>query len=122
MLMTASVGGRARDVIRYFWEEIRLAANFGLKYDLAQCTVYLLAGDDFKGEVSGFQEFGVQFKSDWEIQILKTPISGQQTFMNDFCDLNNEKIEYFFRAVQELRNKYVAFHFLQQCMGFCQIQ
>ena len=34
-------GGRAQDVIRYFREEIRLAAKFGLKYDLSRCTVYL---------------------------------------------------------------------------------
>ena len=76
MLMTASGGGRARDVIRYFREEIGLAAKFGLKYDLAQCTVYLLSGDSFGGDVSGFQELGVQIKSGCDIQILKTPVSG----------------------------------------------
>ena len=57
-------GGRARDIIRYFREEIRLAAKFGLKYDLAQCTVYLLSDDNFRADVSGFQELGTQIKSD----------------------------------------------------------
>ena len=28
--------GRIQDIIRYFREEIRLAAKFGLKYDLSQ--------------------------------------------------------------------------------------
>ena len=32
-------GGRVQDVIRYFREEIRLVAKFGLKYDLSQCTI-----------------------------------------------------------------------------------
>ena len=99
-----------------------MAAKFGLKYDLAQCTVYLLSGDSFRGDVSGFQELGVQIKSGCDIQMLKTPVSGQQIFMNDFCDLRKEKFEYSFRAAEGLQNKYAAFHLLQQCMGFCQFQ
>ena len=103
-------GGRARDIIRHFREEIRLVAKFGLKYDLAQCTVFLLSGDSFRGDVSGIQELGVQIKSDCEIQMMKTPVSGQQIFMNDFCDLRKEKFKYSVRAVEGLQNKHVAFH------------
>ena len=47
-------GGRVQDIIRYFREEIRLAEKFGLKYDLSQYTVYLLSGDQFRGDISGF--------------------------------------------------------------------
>ena len=54
--------------------------------------------------------------------MLKTPVSEQQIFMNDFCDLRKEKFEYSFRAVEGLQNKHVAFHLLQQYMGFCQLQ
>ena len=77
-------GGRVQDVIRYFREEIRLAEKFGLKYDLSQCTVYLLSGDQFRGDVSGFQELGVQIRTGNDIQMLKIPVSGQQIFMNEF--------------------------------------
>ena len=70
-------GGRIQDVDRYFGEESRLAAKFGLKYDLSQCTDYLLSGDHFRGDLSGFQELGIQIRTDCDIQILKAPISGQ---------------------------------------------
>ena len=64
-------GGRVQDVIRYFREEIRLAEKFGLKYDLSQCTV---SGDQFRGDISGFQELGVQIRTGNDIQMLKTPV------------------------------------------------
>ena len=105
-----------------FREEIRLAEKFGLKYDLSQCTVYLLSGDQFRGDVSGFQELGVQIRTGNDIQMLKTPVLGEQTFMNEFYDIRKEQFELSFRAVEELQNKHVAFHLLQQCMEFCQLQ
>ena len=113
MVMTAFVGG-GRGISSDIREEIRLAAKFDLKYDLAQCTVYLLSGDSFRRDVSGIQELGIQMKADYDIQRLKMSISGQHIFMNDFYDLRKEKFEYSFRAVEGLENKYMAFHLLQQ--------
>ena len=69
--------GRAQDVLRYFRGEIRLGEKFGLKYDLSQCTVYLLSGYGFRGDISGFQELGVQIRTGCDVQILKIPVSGQ---------------------------------------------
>ena len=115
-------GGRVQDVIRYFREAIRLAEKIDLKYDLSQCTVYLLSGDQFRGDGSSFQELGVQIRTGNDIQMLKSPGSGQQIFMNEFYDIRKEEFELSFRAVEELQNKYVTFHLLQQYMGFCQLQ
>ena len=83
-----------------------------MKYDLSQCTVYLLSGDQFRGDESGLQELGVQIRTGNDIKILKIPVSGQQTFMNEFCDIRKEEFELSFRAVEELQNKHVAFHLL----------
>ena len=69
-------GGRIQDIIRYFREEIRLAEKFGLKYDLSQYMVYLLSGDQFRGDISGFQELGVQIRIDNDMQMLKRSVSG----------------------------------------------
>ena len=115
-------GGRIQDIIRYFREEIRLAEKFVLKYDLSQCTIYLLSGDQFRGDVAGFQELGDQIRTGNDIQMLKKPVSGRQTFMNDFCDIRKEQFELSFRVVEELQNKYMVFHLLPQCMGFYQLQ
>ena len=106
-------GERVQDVIRYFREEIRLAEKFGLKYDLSQCTVYLLSGDQIRGDFSGLQELGVQIRTGNDIQMLKISVSGQQIFMNEFYDIRKEQFELSFRAVEELQNKYMAFHLLQ---------
>ena len=83
-------GGRVQDIIRYFREEMRLMEKFGLKYDLSQCTIYLLSGDQFRGDVSGFQELGVQIRTGNDIQMLKIPASGQQIFMNEFYDIRKD--------------------------------
>ena len=74
--MTVSAEGGLQDIIRCFREEIRLAAKFGLKYDLSQFTIFLLSGDSFRGDMSGIQEIGIQIRIDYDIQILKTSISG----------------------------------------------
>ena len=55
-------GGRAQDIIRYFREEIRLAAKFGLKYIISQYTDYLLSADNFREDISGFQELGFRLR------------------------------------------------------------
>ena len=47
-------GGRTQDIIRYYREEIRLATKFRLNYDLSQYAIYLLSGDNFRGDISEF--------------------------------------------------------------------
>ena len=53
-------GGSTSHVLRSFQEEIRLAAEFGLRYDLEQCTLYLFSGEHFRGDISGFQALGIR--------------------------------------------------------------
>ena len=64
-------GRRIQDII------IRLVTKFRLNYDLSQYIIYLLSRDHFRGDLSGFQKFELQIRTDYDIQILKTPISGQ---------------------------------------------
>ena len=69
------------NVLRSFQEEILLAAEFGLRYDLEQCTLYLLSGDHFRGDVSGFQAWGVRVVTYLDVQILKAPVGGNEGFL-----------------------------------------
>ena len=48
-------GGAVDEVLKLFQEELRLAEEYGLRYDLN-----LVAGDDFRGDVSAFQALGVR--------------------------------------------------------------
>ena len=82
-------GGLISHVLRSFQEEIRLAAEFDLRYDLEQCTLYLLFGEHFRGDVSGFQALGVRVVTGLDIQILKTPVGGNEAFLREFTKRNN---------------------------------
>ena len=115
-------GGRVQDVLRCFREEIKLAEKYGFSYDLSQCTLYLLAGDEFRGDVSGFQALGVRIQTGTDIQMLKAPVCGQTPFMKELCDGKIVRFEQLFRALEQLQSRHVAFHLLQKTMGFCQLQ
>ena len=58
-----------------------MAAEFGLRYDLEQCTLYLLSGEYFRGDVSGFQALGVRVVTGLDVQILKALVGGNEDFL-----------------------------------------
>ena len=78
-------GGRVEDTWKLFQEELRLADKYGLRYDLGQCRLYLLAGDGFRGGVSPFQGLGVHVDATYDIQMLKIPISRSPEFLKNWC-------------------------------------
>ena len=73
-------------MLRSFQEEIRLAAEFGLRYDLGQCTLYLLSGEYYRRDVSGFQALGVRVVTGLDVQILKVPVRGNEAFLREFYE------------------------------------
>ena len=112
-------GGRVQDIIRYFREEIS-----GIWLEVRSFPVHGLPVVRRSVQRGCVRVPGawVQIRTGNDIQMLKTQVSGQYIFMNEFCDIRKEQFELSFRAVEELQNKYVAFHLLQQCMRFCQLQ
>ncbi|CAE7245847.1 unnamed protein product [Symbiodinium natans] len=55
---------------------------------------------------------GVQIVAGADIQMLKTPVYGQQEFMQEFCDVRRSQYEQIFRALESLDCKHVAFHLI----------
>ena len=110
-------GGAVNEVLKLFQEELRLAQEYGLRYDLNNCTLYLLAGDGFHGDVSAFQALGVRIDATCNIQILKAPVCGSPEFLAEWCQHKKSDFERVFQALEDLDQKYVAFHLLQTCMG-----
>jgi hypothetical protein len=47
-------GRHIDDVYKAFRQELQLAQKYGLHVDPAKCTLYLLADDQFRGDVSRF--------------------------------------------------------------------
>ena len=114
--------GRAVDeILKLFQEELRLAEEYCLRYDLNNYTLYLLAGDDFRGDVSAFQALGIRIDATCNIQILKAPVYGSPEFLAEWCQNEKSDFECVFQALEDLDQKYVAFHLLQTCMGWSQL-
>ena len=98
-----------------------MAAEFGLRYDLEQCALYLLSGEHFRGDVSGFQVLGVRAVTGLDDQILKAPVGGNEGFLREFCEEKQRFIENQFQALEKYPCKHEAFHLFQQCMGLGQL-
>ena len=114
-------GGLTSHVLRSFQEEIHLAAEFGLRYDLEQCILYLLSGEHFRGDVSGFQALGIRVVTGPDVQILKAPVGGSEAFLREFCEEKQRLFETHFQALETYPLKHEAFHLFQQCTGFNQL-
>ena len=52
-------GGDVADVLAAFRTETALSCTYGLHFDLGKCKLHLLAGEQFRGDVSKFQALGV---------------------------------------------------------------
>ena len=116
-------GGDLRDVLAAFKAELHLAASFGLlHFDLSKCTLYLLAGEAFRGDISEFQALGVRVVIGADLVILKTPVHGTEEFF-DFCLLGKEReLRELADGISRVPKKHVAFHLLQQCLSYGKIQ
>jgi len=68
-------GGDVGDVWASFQQELSLTEKYGLHMDPSKCTLYLLAGDQFRGDVSRFQILGVKIINTTDVMMLKVPIS-----------------------------------------------
>ena len=77
-------GGDVGDVWASFQQELHLAEKYGLHMDPSKCTLYLLAGDQFRGDVSRFQALGVKIVSTTDVMMLKVPISQETTIFQSF--------------------------------------
>ena len=77
-------GGNVDDVFEAFHQELQLAHKYGLHVEPSKCTLYLLAGDQFRGDVSKFQALGVHVVTGTDVMMLKTPIGDSPTFLHSF--------------------------------------
>ena len=54
------VGGSAASVLEHFKAERACAPRYGIDFELDKCKLYLLAGDQFVGDVQEFEAMGVE--------------------------------------------------------------
>ena len=74
-------GGYVTDVWPAFKQEIALSSKYGLEFEYSKCTLHLLAGEQFRGDVSEFQALGINIVTGCELAVLKTPVIGSHVFL-----------------------------------------
>ena len=115
-------GGPVLDVWEQSRQEIRLAETYGLKVGPSKCTLYLLAGEAFRGDVSRLQALGVKVVTGANLLMLKTPISQDADFLHSFQKSKRTELECIFEALERLPRHHVAFTLMRQGVSYGKIQ
>ena len=105
-------GGIVDEILKFFQEEIRLAEEYGLRYGLNNCVLYLLASDDFRRDINAFQALGIRNDASYNIQISKAPVCGSPEFLREYREIKKSDFECVFQALEDLDQKYIAFHLI----------
>ena len=77
-------GGNLDDGFEIFHHEFQLAHKYGLHVDPSKFILYLLAADQFRGDVSRFQALGIKVVTGGDVMMLKAPIGDNPAFLRDF--------------------------------------
>eukprot|EP00438_Fugacium_kawagutii_P000312 Skav205273 [mRNA] locus=scaffold1841:208849:211374:- [translate_table: standard] len=115
-------GGLIDDVYEAFRHELQLAHNYGLHVDPAKCTLYLLAGDSFRGDVSKFQALGVRVVSGTDITMLKVPIGDSSGHLHEFHQQKLHEFDDLCSSLESLPHTHVGFYLFSQGATFSKLQ
>ena len=114
--------GYVTDVWAAFKQEIALSSKYGLEFEYSKCALHLLAGEQFRGDVSEFQALDINIIIGCDLIVLKTPVMGSHVFLESFMAAKVKEVQEVVEAVTQLSSKYVAFHIFQQSLSFGRIQ
>ena len=89
--MMASLGGQYETVLRVLREEMALASEYGLRFNASKMVVYPLAGDNFRGDLSGFIALGIKVNTTGNLMFMKVPVVGNAAFVKERA---SSKMEY----------------------------
>ena len=85
-------------------------------------ALHLLAGEQFRGDVSEFQALDINIIIGCDLIVLKTPVMGSYVFLESFMAAKVKEVQEIVEAVTQLAPKYVGFHIFQQSLFFGWIQ
>ena len=76
--------------------------QYDLRVDPKKCTLYLLAGGSFRGDVSYFQALGVKVVIGMDVLILKALVGDGNALLYTFLASKRAELEYIFDSVERL--------------------
>ena len=86
-------GGPISSVWVVFEQELALADKYELHFDLAKTTLYILAGDNFSGDLRPFEALGVRIVKGVDVQMLQVPVAGSHDFFSEWKCRNIVEID-----------------------------
>ena len=115
-------GGDVGDVWASFQQELNLAEKYGLHMDPSKCTLYLLAGDQFRGDVSRFQALGVKIVSTTDVMMLKVPVSQGTTIFQSFHQQKIDDFQGLCKRLLQLPHAHIALYLMRQGGTYNKVQ
>jgi hypothetical protein len=94
---------------------------FGYKLNFDKMVLYTVAGEDFYGDLVGFEQLGITINRTGNITFMKAPVMGSSEFLSQFCKDKAEEVRKVYRAIDSIPNKHVAFYLMKYVGGVCRL-
>ena len=84
--------------------------------------MYLLAGDDFRGDISGFQALGVRIVVGTDMVVLKAPATEPDAFLEEFRQNKQLELERLYSYLEGSSQRPIVLYLLRLIASFGHIQ
>ena len=83
--------------------------------------VYPLAGQNFQGDLSGFEELGIEVDWSGNVLFMQVPIVGSLAFMEEWAAGKMKDISKVMEGLRGLSSKHVALYLLKGAGNACRV-
>jgi hypothetical protein len=114
-------GGDYECVLKALKGEMAIGWAFGVKNIFSKMKVYLMAGQKFLGDLSGFEEMGIEVDWSGNVLFMQVPIVGSQAFMEEWATDKMKDIKKVLEGLRGLSSKHVALYLLKGAGNACRV-
>ena len=114
-------GGDYECVLKALKGEMAIGRAFGVKNIFTKMKVHPLAGDNFQGDLSGFEELGIEIDWSGNVLFMQVPIVGSLAFMKEWAAGKMKDITKVLEGLRGLSSRHVALYLLKGAGNACRI-
>ena len=93
--------------------EMAIGRAFGVKNNFSKMKVYPLAGEGFQGDLSGFEELGIEIDWSGNVLFMQVPTAGTVAFVKEWAAEKMKNISKVLVGLRELSSNRVALYLLK---------
>ena len=102
-------------------QEIAISKQYGMHFNYGKMRLYLVAGNDFQGDISGFERLGIEIDRSQNIVFMKAPLMGTTAFLQAFAEDKLKELDHILQSLSKLPNPHVAYYLLKHAAGVCKV-